>query len=126
MKPRHIGAILAGLAFAASACKGDPTADLRGGPAALSVTPQVLFLDPGASKSVEVEAVDAQLNPVVLDVTPATADQAVATVVVDDTRPFPDASRHAFIVTAAGTSGQSTVIRFQGGSLRDSTIVTIN
>ena len=35
MKLRLIGAILVGAAVAAWACKGDPTADLRNGAAAL-------------------------------------------------------------------------------------------
>jgi hypothetical protein len=126
MKPRHIGAILAGLAFAAWACKGDPTAGLRGGPTSLTVVPEVVFIDPGATKSIEVSARDAQLNPVVLDVTATSAAPAIATVAVDTTRPFPDASRHAFIVTGVGASGGSTVVRFQGGSLKDSSIVNIN
>jgi hypothetical protein len=125
MKPGLIGVILVGAALAA-ACKGDPTADLRGGPASLSVSPNVVFVDPAASKSIEVVARDAQLNPVVLDVTATSASPAVATVAVDTTRPFPDASRHAFIVKAVGASKATTVIHIQGGSVSDSAIVVIN
>jgi len=39
MKPQHIGAVGAVLAFAALTCTGDPTASLRAGAALLSVTP---------------------------------------------------------------------------------------
>src|SRR5947207_16009043 len=69
MKLRLIGAILVGAAVAAWACKGDPTAGLRNGAAALSVTPSIVVVDPGTVVAVTVEVQDAQLNPLIADVT---------------------------------------------------------
>src|SRR5437899_6369994 len=73
MKLRLIGAILVGAAVAAWACKGDPTADLRNGAAALSVTPSIVVVDPGTVVAVTIEVQDAQLNPLVETSPPAPA-----------------------------------------------------
>ncbi len=126
MKRSVIGAVLAGLALVTWTCKGDPTSSLRGGPAVLSPTPTIVFLDPGATKGVLVTGRDAQLNPVPVEVTASSADPAVAQVDPDPSRTFSDGATHAFIITATGTSGEATVIRFQAGGLRDSTMVNIN
>src|SRR5947207_7140293 len=117
MKLRLIGAILVGAAIAAWACKGDPTADLRNGAAALSVTPSVVVVDPGTVVAVTVEVQDAQLNPLVGDVTASTSDATLATVEVDASRHFPDASTHAFNVTAVGVNGGQPRITFTTGSV---------
>jgi hypothetical protein len=50
--------VLAGLA----GCKGDPTGDLRNGVDHLIATPSAIFLAPGASTNVTVEALDEQGN----------------------------------------------------------------
>src|SRR2546423_5602123 len=63
MKLRLIGAILVGAAVAAWACKGDPTADLRNGAAALSVTPSIVVVDPGTVVAVTGGGQDAPVEP---------------------------------------------------------------
>jgi len=127
MKRLHIGAFLAVLAFVVWACKGDPTSSLRGGPALLSVTPGAFFVKAGSDPlPMVVIPRDAQLNPVALDVAAATANAAIATVKVDTSRVFVDGATHAFLVTPTGTAGQSTYILVTGGSLKDSSRVTIN
>src|SRR5437870_1500958 len=63
MKQRYIGAILAGLAFAAWGCRGDPTATFRSGPALLSLSINFGFLEVGKQGPVLVVARDAQLIP---------------------------------------------------------------
>ncbi|HET7789289.1 MAG TPA: hypothetical protein VFK78_00670 [Gemmatimonadales bacterium] len=125
MKPHYICAILAAASFSVLGCKGDPTADLRGGPTLLDVNPKFAFFNSGDAKPVEVIIRDAQLNPLSGDVTATSADGAVATVVLDTTRLSPDNSFHFFVVTAVGASGDSTFIRFAGGGLKDSTQVFV-
>ena len=56
MRRRYIGTILAGLAFAAWACRGDPTAELRSGPATLSLSINFGALDVGKKGPVLVVA----------------------------------------------------------------------
>jgi hypothetical protein len=55
---RSLTLVLAGV----MACKGDPTGELRNGVDHLVATPSALFLSPGASTNVLVEAVDEQGN----------------------------------------------------------------
>jgi pre-peptidase len=55
---RSMALVLAGVA----ACKGDPTGDLRNGVDHLVATPSAIFLSPGASTNVLIEAVDEQGN----------------------------------------------------------------
>ena len=126
MKLRLIGAILVGAAVAAWACKGDPTADLRNGAAALSVTPSIVVVDPGTVVAVTVEVQDAQLNPLIGDVTASTSDATLATVEVDASRHFPDASTHAFNVTAVGVNGGQPLITFSTGSVDTALVVNLN
>ena len=126
MKPRLIGAILVGAAVAASACKGDPTANLRNGAAALSVTPSTVVVDPGTVVPVVVVVQDAQLNPLIGDVTASTSDAALATVAVDTSRHFPDASTHAFNVTTVGLDGGQPLINFATGSVTTPLVVKLN
>src|SRR6266480_2958810 len=123
MKPRLIGVILVGAALAAWACKGDPTADLRNGPASLNLSPSKLFIDTGSTGSLLVTPRDAQLNPVNVDVTVTSADPTVAKVTLDTTRTFPDASTHAFIIEAL--SPARTKLTVTGAGLTDSVIVHV-
>src|SRR2546421_1189334 len=124
MKLRLIGAILVGAAVAAWACKGDPTADLRNGAAALSVTPSIVVVDPGTIVAVTVEGQDAQFNPLIGDVTASTSDATLATVEVDASRHFPDASTHAFNVTTVGLDGGQPLINFATGSVTTPLVVS--
>ena len=111
----YIGTILSGMAFAAGACKGDPTSSLRNGPSALSVTPTTLIADPAGAPIVVVVR-DAQLNPVPADVTAKSADATIADIKPDTSRPFPDGATHAFLVTGR-LDGGTTTMTFTSGSL---------
>lgn len=126
MKRSFIGTACVGLAVALAACKGDPTADLRGGPATLNLTPNIMFVDKGAIKTLTVVVRDAQTNPLAADVSAEAANAAVATVALDPDRTNPDNAIHVFNVTGLGNSGTSTYIRVSGAALKDSTRVTIN
>lgn len=122
MTRHYIGAIL-GAALVVSACKGDPTSSLRGGPASLDLNPRVLFVTATKTKSIEVIIRDAQLNP--LEGTPdaATSDAGVATAVLDTTRGSPANSFHYYVVT--GVAPGTAVIRFTASGLKDSATVTV-
>ncbi len=128
MKRLYIGAILAGVTSAAGACKGDPTSSLRNGPAALSVTPSVVVSDPGTDTPVLVVVRDGQLNPVAADVAATSADQTLATVAGDASRPFIDAATHAFVVTTPATAldGGTTTVSFKAGALDTALVVELN
>ena len=124
MKRLYIGGVFAGLAFAAGACKGDPTASLRTGPASFTITPTQTFINAGDTVSLVV--VVRELNPVALGVSATSSNTAVATVFVDTARIFVDGATHAFRIAGKGSSGESTSIRITGGSLKDSALVNIN
>jgi len=124
MRRRYIGTILAGLAFAAWACRGDPTAELRSGPATLSLSINFGALEVGKKGPVLVVARDAQLNPIPLDPINATsADQTIATVAADTSRHFADGATHPFLIT--GVAAGTTTVTFTGGALKDSVVVTV-
>ncbi len=113
-----------GLAFlVAAACQGDPTADLRGGPAILSLNPNLMFIDKGDTRGFEVTVRDQQLNPVSASVTAISTNAAVFTVEPDTTVPSADNARYSFIVDAL-TTGQAR-IAVSGGGLADTATVSV-
>jgi hypothetical protein len=118
MKALYIGAVCATLVGGAWACKGDPTADLRGGATSLGLTPGKILIDTGNSTPLVVVVRDSQLNPVASGVTIATADPSIATVRVDTTRPSIDGATHAFVVSAF--SPGHTRLTVTGAGLTDS------
>jgi hypothetical protein len=106
-----------------ASCKGDPTADLRGGAAILSLNPDLMFIDQGATKGLEVVVRDEQLNPVAAEVTATSANPAVVTVAPDTIVPSADGARHNFNVTAVGP-GQERIIVSSSG-VTDTVVVTV-
>jgi|SRR5690242_5336752 len=123
MKRQHIGAVLAGAAFAALACRGDPTSSLRGGPKFVDLSSNVMFLGVGDGKPLQVTIRDEQLNPVAVDVSVSSKATGIATVAADTTLPFPNGDTHNFIVTAVGLG--TTYIVVTAAGLRDSTEVIV-
>jgi hypothetical protein len=123
MKRQHIGAVLAGAAFAALACRGDPTASLRGGAKFVDISASVMFIDAGSGKPVSVVVRDEQQNPLAVDVTVNTVNAAVATVVADTTIPSPNGSEHNFIVT--GVAPGQTKLVVQGGGVSDTATINV-
>ncbi len=123
MKPQHIGAVLAGAVFAALACRGDPTASLRGGPKYVDLSANLMFLTVGGGKPLQVTIRDEQLNPVTTDVAISSKASGTATVVPDTTIPFPNGSTHNYIVTGVATG--TTYIIVTAAGLRDSTEVVV-
>ncbi|MFN2571093.1 MAG: hypothetical protein ABR537_05700 [Gemmatimonadales bacterium] len=115
--------VVAVVFLAATGCKGDPTADLRGGAASLSLNPDLMFIDQGASKGLEVVVRDQQLNPVSASVTATTSNAAVATVSPDTLTPSADNARYNFNVTAVGP-GQAHV-RVSAAGITDSATITV-
>lgn len=108
---------------AAAGCKGDPTSGLRGGVNNLSLNPDLMFIDQGASKGFEVVVRDEQLNPVAADVTVTSSNPAVFTVAPDTTAPSADNARHNFNITAVGP-GQARV-RVSAAGVSDSATITV-
>lgn len=107
----------------AAGCKGDPTGDLRGGPAILSLNPTLIFIDDGDSRGFEVVVRDEQLNPVAASVTATSTNPAVFTIRPDTTVPSADNARHNFIVDAIAT-GQARIV-VSGGGIEDTATVSV-
>src|SRR5574341_651904 len=124
MKRLNSRTVLAVVFLAAAAgCEGDPTADLRGGPAILSLNPNLMFIDKGGSRGFEVTVRDEQLNPVATSVTATSTNPAVFTIAPDTTVPSAEGARHSFIVDAL-TTGQAK-IAVSGGGLNDTATVSV-
>ncbi|HXI32607.1 MAG TPA: hypothetical protein VNH63_00855 [Gemmatimonadales bacterium] len=123
MKRQHIGAVLVGAAFAALACRGDPTASLRGGAKFVDLSATVMFIDAGSAKSLSVVVRDEQQNPLAADVTVATLNAAVATVVVDTTVPSPNGSEHNYIISGVAPGATKIVVSSSG--LSDTVAVSV-
>jgi len=118
MKSLYMRAGCATLAVWGLACKGDPTADLRGGPNSINLVPSQVFVDEGKATSLLVAVEDEQLNPLTADVTVTSSDQSVVKVAVDTTRPSADGARHAYVITAVAPG--HTKLMVSGGGLSDS------
>lgn len=99
MKRLGYSAVIAGWAWAA-ACASDPTSVLRNGLKSLTVDPDVMFINEGDSRGLNVVPRDEQLNPVAAPVTVQSLNTSVATVAVDPGQPSTDGSNHRFVVTA--------------------------
>lgn len=123
MKSLYITVVCAALASGTWACKGDPTADLRGGPASVSLVPGLIFLDEGKATSLLVAVRDEQLNTLAADITVMSADPTVATVEIDTTRPVVDGARHSYVVSAAAPG--HTKLNVTGGGLSDTVAVSV-
>jgi hypothetical protein len=123
MKLQHIGAVLAGAAFAAMACRGDPTGSLRGGAKFVDVSATIMFIDAGGGKPVSVVVRDEQQNPLAATVTTATLNAGVATVVEDTTIPSPNGSEHNYIIT--GVAPGATKVVFSSSGLADTVAVSV-
>jgi hypothetical protein len=124
MKRFYVGAVLASLGIAVWQCKGDPTSSLRNGPASLNVTPRQIYMDTGKTAALTVTARDEQLNPSpIAGVTVTPTNPAVAKVTVDSTKPYPDSSTYAFVVSG-GSPGQ-TKLTITAAGLSDSSIVSV-
>jgi hypothetical protein len=123
MKRLDFRSVVVVLLAAAAGCKGDPTADLRTGVSSVSMNPDLMFIDIGASKAFEVVVRDQQLNPVAAEVTVTSSDAAVFTVEADTSVPSADGAHHDFIVNAVGT-GQARV-RVSAAGVSDSASITV-
>lgn len=124
MKRLVIGAIAAGVVLvAAGACEGDPTAGLRGGPSILSLNPDQMFINEGATRGIEVTVRDQQLNPVPAAVSATSSAPAVFTVVPDTSVPSADGARFNFVVTAVAP-GQARLIVTAAG-VTDTALISV-
>ncbi len=121
MKRLRIVRILGGAAFAALACRGDPTASLRGGAKSIDLSSNVMFIDSGASKPLQVVVRDEQLNPLAADVTVTSAAPTIAAVAADTTTPTANGVNHNYVVK--GIIPGPTKIVVQSGGVTDSTRV---
>jgi hypothetical protein len=108
---------------AVASCKGDPTADLRGGPSRIDFSPNLMFVDSGATRPIVLTVRDAQLNPVASPVEVTTTAPAIFTVALDTTSPSADGARFTYIVTA-NAPGEARVVATSGG-VSDTAIITV-
>jgi hypothetical protein len=105
-------------------CKTDPTASLSGQPAALSITPKQFSLPKGAGLDVSVRILDATFASLPGSVTATSSAGSVATVAPSATaKPDPTATLSVF--TVQGVAAGPAIIRFSGGGLKDSAVVTV-
>ncbi len=123
MKRLYIGAIFVGAASAALACRGDPTASLRGGAKFLDVSATVVFIAAGDAKGLSVVVRDEQQNPLDATVTVASLNAAVADVVPNDSVPSPNGAHHDFILT--GVAPGATKLVVQSSGLADTVVVSV-
>lgn len=124
MKPLGFRTAVAVLVFGAVAsCKGDPTADLRGGPATIELNPDLMFVDLGATRDVAITVRDQQLNPIATAVTVTSTAPSIFTVAPDSAAPSADGARHNYLVTALA-AGEAKLVVTSGG-LADSATVTV-
>ncbi|HUL01978.1 MAG TPA: hypothetical protein VLV16_01970 [Gemmatimonadales bacterium] len=123
MRALYIAVVCAALASGTWTCKGDPTADLRGGPASVDLVPGQIFIDEGKATALLVAVRDEQLNTIAADIGVTSADASVATVAVDTTRPVVDGARHAYVVDAKAPG--HTRLNVTGAGLSDTVAVSV-
>jgi len=123
MKRLDFRTVVVVLLAAAAGCKGDPTADLRTGVSSISLNPDLMYIDQGSTKGLEVVARDQQLNPIATAVTVTSADPTIVTVAVDSSIPSADGAHFDYIVTAVGP-GQTKLVATAAG-VSDTASVTV-
>jgi len=116
-----VGVLLFG---AVASCKGDPTADLRGGPSRIDFNPNLMFVDSGDTRSIVVTVRDQQLNPVSSPVTVTTTAPGIFTVAIDTSSPSADGARFTYIVTA-NAPGEAKLVAATGGLSDTATIAVL-
>jgi len=121
MKRLRIVRVLSGAAFAALACRGDPTASLRGGAKSIDLSSNIMFIDSGSAKPLQVVVRDEQLNPLAADVTVSSAAPTIAAVASDTLTPTANGVIHNYVVK--GIIPGPTKIVVQSGGVSDSTRV---
>ena len=122
MKRLGYSAVIAGLAWAA-ACASDPTSVLRNGLKSLTVDPDVMFINEGDGRGLNVIPRDEQLNPVAAAVTVASSDDNIATVDEDPGQPSTDGSNHRYNITAVAP-GQAKIAVTAGG-VSDTAVINV-
>jgi hypothetical protein len=71
MKRLSRGMVVLATSVVLWSCSGDPTSSFRGSPEEITATPTALFITRGESRSVIAEVVDAQGNPLDMEITPS-------------------------------------------------------
>lgn len=123
MKRLDFRTVVVVLLAAAAGCKGDPTADLRGGATSFTLIPDQMFIDEGTSRGFEVTIRDQQLNPVAGPVQITSLATSVVTVEPDTAAPSADGANYNFIVTAIA-AGETKLVVTSGG-ISDTATVTV-
>jgi hypothetical protein len=80
---RSLSGLLTLAAIAALASCGDPTGDLQGNPSRIDATPTALVVNVGSAKTLDLQLLDEQGNPLSADFTFTVGDAAVVDVVQD-------------------------------------------
>lgn len=128
MERVHVGGLALVLAVAVG-CKGDPTGDLRNGVDHLTASPSAIFLAPGSTNNIVIQAVDEQGNPEAVrfslgDVSPeiAVTVDSQYNQVVDNNGNFglpAKATRIRYVVTpTAGVGDAAFEVTAEGHSIR--------
>jgi len=87
------------------------------------MTSNVVFIDAGDARQLEVVVRDEQLNPLVADVTVASVNPSVVMIAVDTTIPVANGTTHHYTMTAVAPG--LTKITVQSSGLTDSVIVSV-
>src|SRR5260221_1840356 len=123
MKPLSIGAVFAGAALAALACRGDPTSALRGGAKSIDLSSNIVFISAGDARPLEVVVRDEQLNPLAAQVTVTSGDVSIVTVALDTTVPQANGATHNYTMSAVAPG--RTKVTVQSSGLTDSVVVSV-
>lgn len=123
MKRLDFRSVIVVLLAAAAGCKGDPTSELRTGASQLALNPDLMFIDEGDKKPLEVTIRDQQLNPVAGTVQVASTNAAVFTVAPDTVATSADLANYNFNVTAVAP-GQAKLVATSGG-ISDTATITV-
>jgi hypothetical protein len=124
MKRLKFRTVVAVLVFGAVAsCKGDPTADLRGGPTLIDFNPNLMFLDSGSTRDVTLTVRDEQLNPVASEVTVTSTAPTIFTVAPDSASPSAEGARSTWLITARAP-GEAKLVATTGG-VSDTATITV-
>ena len=118
---RSLSGLLPLAALAALASCGDPTSSLQGGPSGINAIPSAMVVNVGSAKTVDIQLVDKQGNPLAASFAVAIGDASVVDVVQDTSfRPGlgNDRLTQRYIVTAL-TPGYTQVSFTSGGVTQD-------
>jgi hypothetical protein len=123
MKRLDFRTVVVVLLAAAAGCKGDPTADLRGGASQLGLNPDLMFIDSADTKPFAVTIRDQQLNPVAGRVEVTSSAPSIMTVEQDTAAGSADSANYNFLVNGISPGAAKLIVT--SGGLADTATVSV-